>query len=178
METAAAATAELKLNLGCGNKHLQGFVNVDLESNWCLRKPNMAADVAKPLPLPDGVVDEVHAYHLVEHFYRWEAFDILADWVRVLKPGGLLVIELPCLDKILSIMQHCIATQTEMPENLTMWGLYGDPGYGKPEMCHRWCYSIAEMTAMLEELGLEVTSTEPQTHKPIRDMRLEGRKCL
>lgn len=166
----------MKLNLGCGNRHMEGFVNVDMADNWCRKQPDVVADVSKPLPFEDGAVDEVHAYHVFEHFYRYEADAILMDWVRVLKPGGLLVLELPCLDKILNIFQHCIQNQLELPEHLTLWGLYGDPKYGEPAMVHRWAYSIGELGDMMKLNGLTVESKTPQTHQPLRDMRLEGRK--
>lgn len=166
----------MKLNLGCGNRHLEGFVNVDMADNWCSKPPDVSTDISKPLPFDDGVADEIHAYHVFEHFYRYDADAILIDWVRVLKPGGLLVLELPCLDKILGIFQHCIKSRLELPEHLTLWGLYGDPKYANPAMVHRWAYSISELSTMLELNGLKVRSTEPQTHQPIRDMRLEGRK--
>ena len=137
----------------------------------------MFADISKRLPFEDGSVDYIQAIHCFEHFYRYEADEILTDWIRVLKPGGLLVLELPCLDKILSIFVYCRERKHEVPDNLTMWGLYGDPNHFEPAMCHRWCYSIGELTGMMRDRGLTVESTEPQTHKPIRDMRLEGRKC-
>lgn len=166
----------MKLNLGCGNRHLDEFINVDMADNWCKKPPDVSHDISQPLPFDDESADEIHAYHVFEHFFRYDADAILIDWVRVLKPGGLLVLELPCLDKILNIFQHCIKTGEELPEHLTLWGLYGDPKYANPAMVHKWCYSFSELTAMMELNGLTVRSEKPQTHQPIRDMRLEGRK--
>lgn len=165
----------IRLNLGCGNRHLPGFVNVDFADNWCKKKPEIECDVRK-LPLPDDYADEVHAYHVFEHFYRYEAEDVLTEWVRVLKPGGKLVLELPCLDKILGIFDWADKNKQPYPINLTMWGLFGSPKYKDPTMCHRWCYSVAELTGMMKHAGLEVTEHEPITHQPIRDMHLEGVK--
>ena len=166
----------MRLNLGSGYKPLEGFVNVDLLDNWCNTPPDVVHDITQPLPFDDESADEVHAYHVFEHFYRYEADAILMDWVRVLKPGGKLVLELPCLDKIVSIFHHCIKTQQELPENLTLWGLYGDPKYANPAMVHRWCYSMTELRDMMELNGLKVEILPAQTHQPVRDMRLEGVK--
>lgn len=167
----------MKLNLGSGNRTLPGFINVDLPDNWCKSKPEVIHDITQPLPFENESADEIHAYHVFEHFYRYDADAILMDWVRVLKPGGLMVLELPCLDKIIGIFNHSIDKGLELPENLTMWGLYGDPKYGNPAMVHRWCYSRHELQTMMELNGLTVDAGKlPQTHQPIRDMRLEGRK--
>lgn len=168
---------QVRLNLGCGHKPLEGFVNVDLPNNWSDLKPDVEADVRK-LPFPNGYADEIHAYHVFEHFERFEAEDILKEWVRVLKPNGLLVLELPCLDKILSIFNYYVNAGQPINNQLTLYGLYGDPKHKVPAMMHRWCYSQAELMDMMEDAGLSVTICKPQTHVAARDMRLEGIKCI
>lgn len=169
----------VRLNLGSGNRQErgEGWINVDLPDNWCKSQPQLVHDIRERLPFDDESVDVVQAIHVVEHMYRYEVDAILMDWVRVLKPGGLMVLELPCLDKIISIFNAAIDKGLELPENLTLWGLYGDPIYANPAMVHRWCYSKHELQTMMECHGLTVDASKlPQTHQPVRDMRLEGRK--
>ncbi len=166
----------MKLNLCCGNKHLEGFVNVDFPDDWHLSPPDMSWNLRDPLPYGDEVADEIHCFHGFEHFYRFEADEILADWVRVLKPGGLLVLEVPCLDKIIGIFNKAVQQGIPPPENMTMGGLYGDLSQRSEAMSHRWCYSIGELKHMMESCGLETEMKPPQTHIAVRDMRLEGRK--
>jgi predicted SAM-dependent methyltransferase len=169
----------IKLNLGCGPKHWPGFVNVDLQGNWSGKAPDVAADVTKPLPFASDYADEIHAIHLLEHLYRWEAPAILADWFRVLKPGGLLALELPCLDKIAAQYAHALVDGSEPDARLTILGLYGDPAYKKEAMCHRWCYSLAELAGGLKLLGyVDIEEQRPQYHQPARDMRMVARKPL
>ena len=168
----------MKLNLCCGNKHLDGFVNVDFPDDWHLYKPDVTLNLREPLPYADGVADEIHCFHGFEHFYRFEADDILTYWTRVLKPGGLMVLEVPCLDKIIGIFNTCIAKGVPPPENLTLGGLYGDLSQRSEAMSHRWCYSIGELTDMMERNGLDVELKPTQTHISVRDMRLEGRKRM
>lgn len=45
------------------------------------------------LPFKDNVCDFVYSSHLLEDFFDWDP--ILREWVRVLKPGGHLVILVP-----------------------------------------------------------------------------------
>lgn len=76
----------IKLNLGSGAKPLEGWVNIDIQDG---RSAYPLSEYA------DESVDEVRASHLLEHFGHREAAKVLAEWVRVLKPGGKLWIAVP-----------------------------------------------------------------------------------
>ena len=134
------------------------------------------SDVRK-LELPDDHADTAYAIHILEHFYRWETEDVLKEWKRVLKPGGKLVVELPCLDRILTYFKKCMEEKKPVNEQMTMWALYGDPGYNDPAMVHRWCFSAYELKRIMENVGFkDVEISNPQYHHPQRDMRLTGFK--
>lgn len=167
----------MKINLGCGHRHLPGFVNVDMPDNWAKKLPDVSADISQRLPFDDGVADEVHAYHVLEHMWRWQVPEILQDWARVLKPGGLMVLEMPCLDKILHYMHASMRADVEMDPRLSIWGMYGDPRYRSEAMTHKWCYAQQEAIRVMQDAGLtDVCVRVPQTHVAIRDMRVEGTK--
>lgn len=90
----------------------------------------------------------------------------MADWVRVLKPGGLLVLELPCLDKILRLFAYFVREKKPIDPRLTVWGLYGDPRYENEAMTHKWCYSVGELRQIMEiRPGVRGSSTaaDPST---------------
>lgn len=87
----------VKLHLGCGEKYLDGYVNIDFpegEHTVMHPKADTYADI-RMLSYPEHSVDEVRSHHLFEHFSRAEALKLLARWRSWLKPGGLLVIETP-----------------------------------------------------------------------------------
>ena len=75
----------MKLNLGAGEKPLEGFEARDGKNG----------DVLYPLPDADGSVDEIRASHVLEHFPYNQVQAVINDWVRVLKPGGVLKIAVP-----------------------------------------------------------------------------------
>ena len=55
----------MRLNLGCGNRKLEGWVNVDREAAC---KPDRVADLEKlPWPWPDDSAEEVMLSHVLEH---------------------------------------------------------------------------------------------------------------
>lgn len=81
----------IKLHLACGDDYLPGYVNVDLYNK---NKVDASFDV-KNIPYPDNSVDEIRAFHIIEHFDWYTGNDILKEWFRVLKPGGRLHLETP-----------------------------------------------------------------------------------
>lgn len=159
------AAAPVRLNIGCGEKRIEGFIGVDL---------NPSADVVsdiRVLPFEDGSVDEIMAIHVLEHIYRWEVEDTLREWRRVLKPGGLLALELP---DILKVCQWMLSSDDQ---RYGLWGAYGDPGYKDPLMVHKWGWSEKELKSVLRECGFRAISTAPvRFHKKRRDMRIEATK--
>ena len=86
-----------KLNLGCGDKILPGYINVDVAESRLEKKPDVLCDLHKLTPFENDSVDEILSVHVVEHFWRWEVVDILKEWTRVLKPGGAMILECPNL---------------------------------------------------------------------------------
>jgi SAM-dependent methyltransferase len=176
----------VRLDLGCGHKHEDGWVRVDfaVDRKKCTTKggvqekgtallPDVEADL-RALPFPDDYADEVRSIHVIEHFQPWEAPEVLKEWVRVLKPGSELALECPCLDKILKLFEV-----PNVPPYLTYWGLYGDPRLEDPLMMHKWCYTEQQLRRVMASAGLvSVRGEPPQFHQQVRDMRLVGIKPL
>jgi predicted SAM-dependent methyltransferase len=86
-----AAGAPLRLHLGCGPTHLEGWVNVDLVST----SPDLAWDLSRPVPFPDGSVDAIFHEHLLEHLPLPAAIGFLHECHRLLRPGGVLRVGVP-----------------------------------------------------------------------------------
>jgi SAM-dependent methyltransferase len=87
----------LRLHLGCGDKYLEGYVNIDFpqsEHTVMAPKADRIADI-RTLSFPEGTVQEVRSHHLLEHFTRPAALRLLMNWRRWLTPDGELVVETP-----------------------------------------------------------------------------------
>lgn len=164
------------LNIGCGAKTWPGFVNIDFPANWSGRKPDIECDI-RSIPLPSGEADSAYAIHVLEHFHRWETEAVLREWARLLKTGGKLIIEVPCLDKVIRAFVHFMNSKKEINPQATLWRLYGDPKYKDETMVHKWCFSTQELTELMESIGLKgVTASDPEYHHPQVDMRVTGTK--
>ena len=88
----------MKLHLGCGQRYLQGYVNIDLPPDEPALRPAPVADRYEDLTclrFAAGSVEEVRLHHVFEHFPRPQALALLACWNAWLAPGGLVHIEVP-----------------------------------------------------------------------------------
>lgn len=161
----------IRLNLGCGGKLWPGFINVDFPGNWSGLKPDVECDI-RHLPFPDNYADEVYSIHVIEHIYRWDTMATLKEWVRVLKPGGMLVLECPNLEKILHQFDKPV-----IDIKMTLWGLYGNPSYREEAQVHKWCFCVDEIVQLIQHAGCEqVRVGTPEFHDWERDARYTGIK--
>ena len=159
----------MKLNLGCGNHPLEGYTNVDLNPAWA----DVVTDIRDLSVFDDNIADEVVASHVIEHFFHWEVQTLLAEWKRVLKPGGIIYVECPNIKNCALMLLH-----GEFHDRVTMWGLYGDPGHKDPLMCHKWGYTPQTLAHELKTAGFENLGTAPTAKVHWRDMRMVGSKPL
>ena len=60
---------EIKLNLGCGDKILNGFINVDIVSERAGKQPDINCDVKNLTVFPNDYADEILAVHVVDHLW-------------------------------------------------------------------------------------------------------------
>jgi SAM-dependent methyltransferase len=87
-----------KLHLGCGPFAAPGWLNCDIK-----RAPGveLCADLRIGLPLPTDSLDCIAAIHVLQDLAYGELAPALRELRRVLKPGGVLRLGLPDLDRAL-----------------------------------------------------------------------------
>jgi len=87
--------SDIWLNIGCGNKHLNGFINMDIEKPY-----DKKLDARIGLPYRDESVDGIYSEHFFEHLTQAEGLGFLRECRRVLKRGGVVRIAMPDLDEL------------------------------------------------------------------------------
>lgn len=170
----------IKLNLGCGDKILEGYVNVDVVNERAGKSPDVVCDIKKLDKFDSNYADEVMAIHVVEHFDRWDIVEILREWSRVLKPGGKMILECPNLESACKEFLKDPINHSKPNQNgqRTMWVFYGDPSWRDPLMMHKWGYTPRSLAQVMHEAGLMDLKQEPAQYKlrEPRDMRVTGLK--
>jgi SAM-dependent methyltransferase len=94
--TAAAQRVPVKLNLGCGPMAPEGWINCDIRM---LTGVDLCCDLRNGLPMADDCVDCIAAIHLLQDLAYPDIAPALREWLRVLRPGGVLRLAVPDLDK-------------------------------------------------------------------------------
>ena len=170
------SAAPVRLNLGCGDKILPGYINIDTAAERKGKKPDIVADIKNLKNIKTSIADEILAVHVIEHFYYWEVIPLLAGWRRILKKGGKLIIECPnllfaCQTIISNPKTACLPDQQGQ---FSMWPLYGDPSWKDGLMCHKWGYSPDSLKEVLRQAGYSDAEQQPAQFKmrEPRDMRI------
>lgn len=141
------------------------------------KRSDVKCDLANLDAFPDDYASVAVAVHVIEHFYEWDVANILAEWRRVLKPGGKLILELPSMNKIFNYIRDCMTDGENINLGFSWYAIYGDPRCESVPMCHKWGYTEQMITDKLTAAGFSnIHFEEPNYHFPLRDMRVVAYK--
>ena len=88
----AESGTSLRLNMGCGDKAVPGWVNADLDGS-----AEFYVDATQVLPFASGSVALVYCEHLIAHLTKRQARHFLRECWRCLGVGGVIRISTPDL---------------------------------------------------------------------------------
>jgi predicted SAM-dependent methyltransferase len=132
----------MKVHLGCGEKIIEGYINVDIRSNL---KCDVIDDVKTLSHFENNSVSEIYASHVLEHFNRHEYFSVLLRWYDVLSDKGILKISVPDIEKVMLIYKSGTKLRS-------LWGLlYGGQTYEKN--FHYVGFDFETLKEDLEKIG-------------------------
>ena len=80
------------LEIGPGSSRIPDFETLNIVNG---RNVDYVWDAGKDLPFPNNTFDIIYASHILEHIPWYQTKDVLYEWVRVLKSGGILEVWVP-----------------------------------------------------------------------------------
>lgn len=137
----------LKLHLGCGNRRIEGSINID----W--RKTD-ATDIVcdiKKLPFRNSSVTKIESYHVIEHLSRHDVLKALKEWHRVLQSGGILNIECPDFDEL--VKSYLEGNEKALDGIFALQRFEGD--------YHLFGYNYERLARVLKETGFTNIESRP-----------------
>jgi predicted SAM-dependent methyltransferase len=148
-----------KLNLGCGSKRLEGYVNVDAIK---LDSVDEVFDLYE-IPYKDNSISSIYSEHSLEHVSFEQAKQAIKEWFRVLSPGGELQLFIPDLE--LCCQGYLNGDNNKFvngyPERqwykMTLFGAQRDEnGSISEKQFHLSGFSKTEIRELLEEVGFVI----------------------
>jgi FkbM family methyltransferase len=117
----------IKLNLGSGGIAYPGYLSVDMHDY----RAHIMMDITK-LDFDDNSVSEILASHVFEHLNPYHSITILQEWLRVLKPGGKLIMEMPDLEQVCKMFVTASTGERYGLANV-IYGSVNTTGVGGPD---------------------------------------------
>lgn len=134
----------MKLYVGSRNYKPDGYVTVDIDP---ANKPDIVADITNMTSVADASCDEVVAGHVLEHIEWPDSFAAIAEFARVLKPGGVVKIAVP---DMASLMRMLLSGESAFH---VMGLIYGLGGRVNTFERHRYGFTPGMLADILETLG-------------------------
>jgi len=83
----------LRLNAGCGNAQIDGYVNMDIDNG------DVNGDI-RVMPFKDTCMDAITCHHVLEHLPQRHIAKTIHEFSRILKDGGWLDIGVPDIELV------------------------------------------------------------------------------
>ncbi len=176
-----ASADRIVLNVGCGPRQPDKLAPVFREPGWReLRldidpgvEPDVVASLTDMRAVPDASVDAVWSSHNLEHLFAHEVPTALAEFRRVLKPQGFLLVTLPDLQAVAKVIADgnpdAVLMRTRMngaegPPITALDILFGHDWWierGRTFMAHRTGFTRQTLGRKLLDAGFGTVAVRP-----------------
>lgn len=155
-----------KLHLASGNNVLDGWANIDIKGN----NKVIGWDLTYGIPVKPDSIDLIFCEHFIEHISLNQAGKFLSQLLVCLRPGGILRISTPKLEKLLNeylsgriIEWYDVRWQPASPcqmvnEGLRSWG-------------HKFVYDENELYSLLIKTGFREIRSVKWHDSSVPDLR-------
>ena len=133
-----------KLHLGCFQKKIHGFINVDVRSDV---NPDVVDDAFTLKKFKNNSTDIILAVHILEHLDRKSVKFALARWIGVLKNKGQVFISVPDMQ---AVCEHYI-----YHKDLKILQAFLGGSQNHPFDCHLSHFDFKTLKELLEDVGFK-----------------------
>ena len=154
------------LHVGCGPKRQDRTpfagkpwreLRLDIDASV---QPDVVGTMTDMGAVADGSVDAVFSSHNIEHLYPHEVALALAEFRRVLKPGGFVLITCPDLKSVCSLVAEDKLTEAAYQSGMgpitpldILYGHRGSMQQGNLYMAHRCGFTAKVLAGTLQAAG-------------------------
>jgi ubiquinone/menaquinone biosynthesis C-methylase UbiE len=132
----------MKLHIGCGVRNFgKHWIHIDGAKD--AHNHIEYKDITK-LHFEDNSVDIIYASHVIEYFDRSEVLDLLFEWRRVLKVGGILRLAVPDFEAMSKLY-----VEGKFQLSSFLGPLYGRMKLGDKMIYHKTVYDFYSLQSVL-----------------------------
>ena len=164
----SAPALKTVLNVGCGyparqklhrHFHGQGWREIRLDLDPAVH-PDIVCSMTDMSSVADNAIDAVWSSHNLEHLQRHEVPLALREFIRVLKPHGLLLLTLPDLQQVARLVvedeledRAYLSPSGPITPLDMIFGHTASLARGNPYMAHRTGFTARTLLKVLIEAG-------------------------
>jgi len=122
---------KIRLDVGCGKTCRKGYIGLDKDETL---KVDIVHDLENaPIPIEEGVVDEIYTSHTLEHLSGLGYMHVMNEFWRILKVGGEVKIIVPYFRTKVAVqdpthrMQFDVDSFKYLDRESTAWNYYNNP---------------------------------------------------
>ena len=143
----------MKLHLGCWQRYIPGFVHIDLCDFEHIDYKRNIDDLSI---FNNNSVTLIYSSHSFEYFDRKKGIKVLKEWLRVLRPGGILRMAVPDFDALINIYSKTgnleiilgplfgrMKIETDLKENISKY------------IYHKTIYNFKDLKILLKSCGFK-----------------------
>lgn len=134
----------MKLHIGCGEKILKGFVNIDVRK---FDGVDVVSDATTLNMFKNDSIELIYVCHVLEHFGRKKYMEVLTHWYNLLCDGGILRISVPDIEEVFN---HYGENRDLKILRGFLWG-----GQTYPENYHYCGWDFVTLKEDLEKIGFK-----------------------
>ena len=180
------ASKPIKLHIGCETVYMDGWINIDNNSDNNIEKLDMNVDLRNRLPFEDDSVDFIFNEHFLEHLTWDEGLQAIKEFMRVLKPGGVLRIAMLDLARSVQIYEdkNWEINNIEYFEKCGMAFIETRAQYlniAFREWGHKHLYDFEELERLLKKAGcvnIQKRFLHESTHEELRNLETREESTL
>src|SRR5205085_8776624 len=147
----------MKVNLGCGQAYMQGWVNVDEDPT---AKADIYLDAFDFVRNYGDEVEEVYMGHVLEHLLPGAARSLLSLLCDRLPAGAVVSAVVPDMRAIFAAYDRGEVSNDDL--NARFVYSYVQPSH------HLWCHDLESLTALFHEAGFgDVEPIDPSEWEPV-----------
>lgn len=167
----------MKLHLGCGQKYLKGYLNIDFPASkhtvQSFIVADQYADITR-LHYPKNSIEEIRLHHVFEHFTRPIACALISAWHLWLKPNGILHIEVPDFCNTAKVILNPFAKDSQKARAIRH--LYGS--HEAPWAVHCEGYTPESLSFFLKVYGFKINKIDKNSWKGTYNFEIFAKKTI